>query len=289
MKPQPQEIARSRVIVDKLMSYLALVAVVLALVPLVLIIGDTVIQGAPAMSLSFLTNIPTPEGVPGGGIGPAIQGTFIIVGIGTLIAVPLGVGAGIYFSEWPESRLSFLSSFMNDVLAEFPSMVIGIFVYVVYVIATGHFGAIAAALALAFIMIPIIARATEASLKLVPQTLREASAALGLSRWKTVFHIVMSTGKTGLITGVVLAVARAAGETAPLLVTASWSFHFATGLNEPIASLPYAIYYYAISPYADWQAEAWGAALLLIAALLAVNLSLKLLIGRKFAGVRAEI
>jgi phosphate transport system permease protein len=284
-----QDIARSRVLIDKLMSYLAFVAVVLALIPLVLIIADTVIQGASVISLSFLTNAPTPEGVPGGGIGPSIEGTLIMVGLGTLIAVPIGVGAGIFFSEWPESRLSFLSSFMNDVLAEFPSIVIGIFVYVVYVLATGHFGAIAGALALAFIMIPIVARATEASLKLVPQTLREASAALGLSRWKTVYHVVMSTGKSGLITGIVLAIARAAGETAPLLVTASWSFHFATGPNEPIASLPYAIYYYAISGDPGLEAQAWGAALLLIASLLAINLSLKLLIGRKFAGVRAEI
>jgi phosphate transport system permease protein len=271
------------------MTALTVVAVALALIPLLLIVGVTIVNGAPVMSLSFLTSVPTPVGVPGGGIGPAIQGTFIMIALAILIAVPIGVGAGVFFSEWPETRLSRVSSFMNDVLAEFPSMVIGIFVYVIYVLVTGHFGAIPGALALAFIMVPIIARSTEASLKLVPQTLREASVALGVSRSKTVWHVVISTGRAGLLTGIVLAIARAAGETAPLLVTAAWSFHYATSLTEPIASLPYMIYYYGISVYPAWQADAWGAALLLIAVMLALNLSLKLLIGRRFAGTRAEI
>ena len=246
------------------MTSLILVAVALALIPLILIIGETVVLGAPVMSLSFITNLPTPVGVLGGGVGPAIEGSITMVGIATLISVPLGVGAGIFFSEWPESRLSTISSFMNDVLAEFPSIVIGIFVYILIVLTTKTFSALAGALALSIIMIPIVARTTEESLKLVPRTLREASIALGVSRWRTVLRVVIGTGKVGLATGILLAIARAAGETAPLLLTALGSFFFARGLFEPTAALPLLIYTYGISPYSQWHAAAWGAALLLI-------------------------
>jgi phosphate transport system permease protein len=280
---------RSRRFLDRMMSALVGLAVLLALIPLVLIVADVVIQGAPAMSLSFLTNVPTPVDVPGGGIGPAIQGTAIIVGIATLIAVPIGVGAGIFFSEWPESKLSTLSSFTNDVLAEFPSIVIGIFVYVLVVLATHSFSAIAGAIALSVIMIPIIARTTEESLKIVPNTLREASMALGIPRWKTVTRIVISTGKNGLATGILLAVARAAGETAPLLLTALGSSFFLTGLNQPVAALPLLIFTYATSPYQIWHQQAWGAALILVAFMLVLNLTVKFVIGRKFSEMRAEI
>jgi phosphate transport system permease protein len=280
---------RKRVAIDKIMTVLILLAVALAIVPLVLILGETIIQGAPVLSLSFLTNIPAPPGFAGSGIGPELQGTFVMVGIAALISVPLGVGAGVFFSEWPESRLSFLSSFTNDVLAEFPSMVIGIFVYLIVVLATRSFSAVAGALALSIIMIPIVARTTEESLKIVPQTLREASIALGVSRWKTVTRVVMSTGKTGLATGILLAVARAAGETAPLLLTALGNTFFITSLSQPAGALPLLIYNYGISPYASWHAEAWGAALILVGIMLALNLSVKLLIGRRFGSVRAEI
>ena len=280
---------RRRIIVDKIMTGLIMVAVALAVIPLVLILGETIIQGAPALSFSFLTNIPTPVGVPGGGIGPDLQGTFIMVGIAALISVPVGVGAGVFFSEWPESRLSLLSSFTNDVLAEFPSMVIGIFVYLVIVLATHTFSSIAGAVALSIIMIPIVARTTEESLKIVPQTLREASIALGVSRWKTVIRVVMSTGKTGLATGILLAVARATGETAPLILTALGNSYFITSLSQPTGALPLLIYDYGISPYASWHTAAWGAALILVILMLSLNLSVKLLIGRRFRGVRAEI
>lgn len=280
---------RTRRFLDRMMSALVGLAVVLALVPLVLIVADVVIQGGPAISLSFLTNVPTPVNVPGGGIGPAIEGSFIIVGIAALIAVPVGVGAGIFFSEWPESRLSTLSSFTNDVLAEFPSIVIGIFAYVLVVLTTHSFSAFAGAVALAVIMIPIVARTTEESLKIVPTTLREASMALGIPRWKTVTSIVISTGKSGLATGILLAVARAAGETAPLLLTALGSNFFLTGLNQPVAALPLLIYTYATSPYQVWHQQAWGAALVLVVLMLVLNLAVKLLIGRKFSEIRAEI
>lgn len=281
--------ARRRRFVDRVMTALVVVAVILALVPLILIIGDVVVQGAPVLSLSFLTDLPAPVGVPGGGIANALIGSLVMVGIAALIAVPIGVGAGIFFSEWPESRLSFISSFMNDVLAEFPSIVIGIFVYVVIVLTTRTFSALAGAVALSIIMIPIVARTTEESLKIVPVTLREASMALGISRWKTVIRIVISTGKSGLATGILLAIARAAGETAPLLLTALGSTFFATGLFQPTAALPLLIYTYGISPFAEWHAEAWGAALILVIVMLALNLSVKLVIGRRYSEMRAEI
>lgn len=265
-------------------------AVAIALVPLVLIVADVLVQGGAQMSWAFLTRLPTPVGVSGGGIGNAIEGSAIIVGLATVIAVPIGVGAGIYFSEWPESRLSSLSSFMNDVLAEFPSITLGIFVYIIIVLPTRTFSAVSGGVVLAIIMIPIVARTTEESLKIVPTSLREASMALGIPRWKTVVRIVISTGKTGLATGILLAVARAAGETAPLLFTAFGSnYYFGGNLFSPIAALPLLIYTYGISPFKQWQSAAWGAALVLVAFMLILNLSVKLIIGRKFAGIRAEI
>jgi phosphate transport system permease protein len=277
------EIARRRRVVDKVMTGLVFAAVALAIVPLLLILSDVILRGAPAISLSFLTNLPRPVGVPGGGIANALVGSFIMVGMATLIAVPIGVGAGIFFSEWPESRLSTVSSFANDVLAGFPSIVIGIFVYALVVLSTGTFSAFAGALALSIIMIPIIARTTQESLKIVPITLREASMALGVSRWKTVIRVVISTGKNGLATGILLAVARAAGETAPLILTALGSVYFPQSLFQPTAALPLLIYTYAISPFRDWQAQAWGAALILIIFMLVLNLSVKLFIARKSA------
>jgi phosphate transport system permease protein len=275
-------------IVDKIMSALIIVAVAIAVLALVAILADTVIQGLPVINLDFLKNIPGPVGVPDRGIGPDIVGTFTMVGLATLMSVPIGVGAGVFFSEWPESRLSLISSFTNDVLAEFPSMVIGIFVWVTLVISMKTFSALAGAIALAIIMIPIVARTTEESLKIVPRTLREASIALGVSRWKTVVRIVMSTGKAGLATGILLAVARAAGETAPLLVTAFGNSFYAKSILEPTGAISLFIFDYAISPYKIWHSYAWGAALVLIAFMLALNLTVRLVI-KKNVATRAEI
>ncbi len=284
-----QHVDARRKFTNGAMSALIYLSVSLAIAPLLLILGEVVVKGLPVMSLDFFTKLPTPVGVAGGGIANAILGTFVMVGLGSLISVPIGVGAGIFFSEWPESRLSTISSFMNDVLAEFPSIVVGIFVYVLVVLTTGTFSALAGAIALSIIMIPIVARTTEESLKLVPKSLREASMALGVSRWKTVIRVVISTGKAGLFTGILLAVARAAGETAPLILTALGSTYFATRLLEPTAAMPLLIYAYGISPFADWQAKAWGAALVLVFIMLALNLLVKLTVGRKFANARAEI
>jgi phosphate transport system permease protein len=272
-----------RKVVDKIMSVAVIVAVVLAVIPLVLILGDVFVRGVPAINLAFLTRLPF------GGIANAIVGSFTMVGLATFIAVPIGVGAGIFFSEWSSSKVSTVSGFMNDVLTGFPSMVIGLFVFVIIVATTKEFSAFAGAVALSFVMIPIIARATDESLRLVPMTLREASMALGIARWKTVLRVVISTGKDGLLTGILLAVARATGETAPLLLTAATSDYFASSLFQRTASLTVLIYNYGTSDSASLQAQAWGAALVLILIMLALNLLVKLIVGRKLTERGMEI
>ena len=205
----PPGISSRRKIINKLMTILIVVALVLAAASLLLILADVILLGAPAISIGFLTTLPTGPTFAGGGISNVIIGTFTMLGIGALISVPIGVGAGIFFSEWSSSKLAPISSFMNDVLTGFPSMVIGLFVYIILVLNEKHFSTIAGAVALSFIMIPIVARTTDESLKLVPKNLREASMALGVPRWRTIFKVVVSTGKTGLLTGIVLAIARA--------------------------------------------------------------------------------
>jgi phosphate transport system permease protein len=285
----PTSISLWRKIVDKLMTILVVVAVVLAVIPLIFILGDVFIRGGAAINIGFLTHLPTAPNVAGGGIANALVGSFTMVGLAALISIPIGVGAGIFFSEWSTSQLSTVSSFMNDVLTGFPSMVLGLFIFIVIVLTTKQFSGFAGGVALSLVMIPIIARTTSESLKLVPMTLREASMALGIPRWKTVLRVVISTGKNGLLTGILLAVARATGETAPLLLTAATSEHFATSLFQPTASLTILIYNYGTSPYSSWQAQAWGAALVLILIMLALNLAVKLTIGRNLTGTRMEM
>ena len=271
------------------MTILIIIAVVLAVVPLVLILGDVFVKGAPAINFGFLTHLPTGPTFPDGGIANTIVGSFIMVGLAALISVPIGVGAGIFFSEWSSSKLSTVSGFMNDVLTGFPSMVLGLFVFIILVLSTKHYSAFAGALALSFIMIPIVARTTDESLKLVPTTLREASMALGVPRWRTIFRIVISTGKTGLLTGIVLAISRATGETAPLLFTAATSSYYVTNLfTQPTGSMTVLIYNYATSPYQSWITQAWGAALVLILIMLGLNLFVKLVLGRNLTAARME-
>jgi len=285
----PASVSLQRKIVNKSMTILVLVAVVLAIVPLVLILGDVFIKGAPAINLTFLTAKPTAPNLPGGGIAPAIEGSIVMVGLAALISIPIGVGAGIFFSEWSTSKLSTVSGFLNDVLTGFPTMVLGLFVFILLVLTTKTYSAYAGGFALSLIMIPIIARTTSESLKLVPTTLREASMALGVPRWKTVLRIVLSTGKNGLLTGILLATARASGETAPLLFTAATSTIFIKNLSQPTASLTILIYNYALSSVPNWVTQAWGAALILLLVMLALNLLVKLTIGRNLTRARMEM
>ncbi|MDA4112035.1 MAG: phosphate ABC transporter permease PstA [Thaumarchaeota archaeon] len=274
-----------RKIVNRIAIGAIFAAVVLAIIPLFLILAEVIIKGAPEMNLDFLTKLPTPVNVSGGGVVNAIEGSFVMVGFASLISLPVGIGAGIFLSEWGEMRFASFASFVNDVLAEFPSIVIGIFVYVIIVLTTHTFSALAGGLALSIIMMPIIARTTEESLKLVPRSLREASMALGVSRWRTITRVVLSTGRGGLITGVLLSIARAAGETAPLLLTALGSTLALTSLFQPTAALPLLIYTYGISPFRDWQDKAWGASLVLVLVVLVLNLSVKAVTRAKFITV----
>ncbi len=271
------------------MTILILVAVVLAIVPLVFILGEVLVRGAGVINLGFFIHLPGGPNDKSGGIGPAIAGSFIMVGIAGLFSIPIGIGAGIFFAEWSSSKISTVSGFMNDVLTGFPTMVLGLFVFIIIVLSTHEFSAVAGGFALSLIMIPIIARTTTESLKLVPTTLREASMALGVPRWKTILRIVISTGKTGLLTGIVLAIARATGETAPLLLTAAASTHYITSIvNQPTASLTVLIYNYGTSGFPVWEAQAWGAALVLILVMLGLNLLVKLTIGRNLTEARME-
>jgi phosphate transport system permease protein len=285
----PTHISLWRKIVNKLMTILILVAVALAVIPLALILGDVIIRGVSALSIGFLVHLPTGPNFSGGGISNTIIGTFTMVGLGLLISIPIGVGAGIFFAEYSSNRIAKVAGFMNDVLTGFPTIVIGLFVFIIIVLNTKHYSAFAGGVALSFIMIPIIARTTDESLKLVPDTLREASMALGVTRWRTMFKIVLGTGKTGVLTGIILAISRATGETAPLLFTAAFSTFYATSLfTQPTGSMTVLIFNYGLSPYSTWITQAWGAALVLILIMLGLNIFVKIALGRSISPIRVE-
>lgn len=253
----------------------------IALVPLVSTLRYVIAQGLPALSLEFLTSLPKPVGEPGGGMGNAIVGSFIVVGLAALVGLPVGLGAGIYLAEFGHNRFGGLVRFVADVLMGVPSIVVGIFIYVVVVLAMKGFSALAGGLALAVIMIPVVARTTEEMVKMVPLSLREAGLALGVPYWRVVLDIVLRAARGGIITGVMLATARIAGETAPLLFTAFNSRFWQAGLDKPISTLPVQIFTYAIAPYRDWQAQAWAGALVLVTLVLGLSV-----LARAFAARR---
>ena len=257
-------------------------AVVVAVLPLLLILGTLVAKGAGALNWDFFTKIPaaTP-GETGGGVAHAIVGTLLMVGMAALIALPVGIGAGLYVAEYPDTRLAWTARFLADVLNGAPSIVVGVFAWTFVVANQKHFSAIAGSVALAILMIPMVLRTTEEMIKLVPHALREAALALGYPRWRTSLTIVLRTILPGVVTGCLLAVARAAGETAPLLFTAFGNRTWADGLDQPTASLPVQIYTYAVSPYEAWHAQAWAAALVLVAVVLVLNVAAKGWAGRR--------
>jgi phosphate transport system permease protein len=221
-------------------------------------------RGLGALNLAFFTQLPTPPGIMGGGLANAMVGTLALTAVATLIAVPVGLLAGIYLAEFSDgSKAADYSRFSANVLMGMPSIIVGIFAYTLVVVPLGHFSGYAGALALAVLMLPVITRTTEDMLRLVPSTLREAALALGAPRWKVTLAIVFRAARSGLITGILLAVARVSGETAPLLFTALNSPYWFGSLNEPTPNLTVTIYNYAMSPYPDWQQKAWGASLLI--------------------------
>lgn len=249
----------------------ATLGTLLALTPLALVLYYVAIQGIPALSLAFFTRLPAPVGEPGGGMGNAILGTAILVGLASLVGLPVGILGGIYLAEFGRRRFGAVVRFAADVISGVPSIVVGIFIYALVVVRMGHFSALAGGAALGVMMIPAVMRTTEEVLRLVPMSLREASFALGATNCRTVFRVVLVAARSGVITGVLLAMARVAGETAPLLFTAGNSRYWPGSLNDWIASLPVQIYTYAIAPYDDWHAQAWAGALVLVTMVLVLS------------------
>jgi phosphate transport system permease protein len=259
---------------SNLMMALTLVATVITLLPLFLVLAYLVSKGFMSLNPAFFTHLPKPVGEPGGGMANAIVGTFELIGLAGLLGVPIGIGAGLYLNEYG-GALSTPARFAADVLIGMPSIVVGIFAYAVIVRPMHGFSALAGGFALGIIMIPLVTRTTEEMVRLVPNELREAALALGVTRWRTTVSIVIRTAAAGIATGVILAIARVAGETAPLLFTAFGNRFWARGLREPIASLTVQVYTYAISPFADWQRQAWAGALVLTAIVLALELGVR--------------
>jgi phosphate transport system permease protein len=257
---------------NRIMLVLSGVATGLAITVLVLILGYTLVRGASALNLDFFTQGSRPVGVVGGGMRNEIIGTLILVALGSLFALPVGLLAGIFLAEFAGPRVAASVRFAADILAGVPSIVVGVFAYAIVVRPMLSYSALAGGVALAIIMIPIVARTAEESLRLVPNSMREAALALGITRWRAVLSVIVPGALTGILTGIMLAVARIAGETAPLLFTALSSFWGFRGLLKPIGALPVQIYNYALSPYADWQRQAWAAAFLLMMLVLGISI-----------------
>jgi phosphate transport system permease protein len=268
------------------MECLAAAAAMLTVAPLVLILAFLVIQGASAANLDFFTHLPKPVGEPGGGMANAIVGSLILVGLAACLGLPLGILGGIYLAESRDPRLPTSIRFLADVLNGVPSIVIGIFAYTVIVLPMRRFSALAGGFALAVIMLPIVLRTTEEMVRLVPASLREAALALGIPEWKVLLRIVLPTARAGIITGTMVAVARIAGETAPLVFTAFGNRFWHHGLDQPIAALPLQIFAYAISPYDDWHRQAWAGALVLIVLIFLATLVIRLATRGRYQGVR---
>jgi phosphate transport system permease protein len=262
-KTVPRVNLRRRV-VNGVVTFAAVGAVILVLTPLVAVFGYLVYRGIGSVNWAFLTQTPKPVGEAGGGMANAIAGSAFILLIASVIGVPFGIGAGIYLAEYGQNRFGDVIRFTADVLNGVPSIVIGIVAYGIVVLAQGHFSALAGGVALSLMMIPTISRTTEEMLLLVPNSLREASYGLGISRWRTTLSITLRTATSGVITGVMLAFARVAGETAPLLFTAFGNQYWNFKMEQPTAALPLQIFTYAISPFDEWHRQAWAGALVLI-------------------------
>lgn len=246
------------------MTGLAVLTVILVLAPLFAIFAYLIYRGVGSLNWAFLTQTPKPVGEIGGGMANAIVGSAVILALASLVGVPIGVGAGIYLAEFGRNRFGDVIRFVADVLNGVPSIVMGIVAYAIVVLSQGHFSALAGGVALAIMMIPTITRTTEEMLLLVPQALREAAYGLGIPRWRTTLSITLRTATSGVITGIMLAFARVAGETAPLLFTALGNQFWNVNINQPTAALSLQIYTYALSPYDDWHRQAWAGAFVLI-------------------------
>jgi len=268
----PRRSIRARRALSASMVALTVVAALLATLPLVFILALLLKQGAGALSWSFFSAMPKPVGETGGGMANALAGTLMLLAIASAIGLPVGIGAGMYLAEHRGRPLASLVRFLSDVLNGLPSIVVGIFAWQFLVRPVKHFSALAGGIALAVMMIPLVSRATEEMIRLVPDALREAALALGYTRWRTSLTVVLRTALPGIVTGALVAVARIAGETAPLLFTAFGNQFWSTSLTQPVSALPLQIFTYAISPYDEWHTLAWAGALVLLALVLVISL-----------------
>jgi phosphate transport system permease protein len=266
--------------VNALVTGAAAGAVILVLLPLGAVFGYLVYKGIGSINWAFLTQTPKPVGEAGGGMANAIAGSAFILMIASVIGVPIGIGAGIYLAEYGRNRFGNVIRFTADVLNGVPSIVVGIVAYGIVVLSQGHFSALAGGVALAIMMIPTITRTTEEMLLLVPNTVREAAYGLGVSRWRTTLSITLRTATSGVITGVMLAFARVAGETAPLLFTAFGNQYWNWKMNQPTAALSLQIFTYAISPFDEWHRQAWAGALILIVLIVFAVSAVRIVAGR---------
>jgi phosphate transport system permease protein len=271
---------RGRLRGDRAFVGIVLALSLLAVVPLILILIFIIVRGASSIDWHFLTELPKPMGEAGGGIANSIIGTLLLMVIGSIISVPLGVIAGIFLSESGKSRLGTVARLSIETLMGIPSIVIGIVAYVWVVKPMGHFSAFSGGIALAMIMLPVITLSTEETLRLVPVSLREAALALGVSYPRTILKVILPAGLSGIVTGTLLAVARGAGETAPLLFTSFGSPYMVVNVFKPMGSLPQTIFNYATSPYEEWHSLAWGAAFVLLVIVLVLNIVTKLVTSR---------
>jgi phosphate transport system permease protein len=270
-------VARYRKMKSTAVTVVLVFCAALVIAPLFLVIYFLLVQGWSSIDLNFFTQLPKPTGESGGGMANAIVGTITLLGMAACVGVPLGIFGGIYLAEYGSDRANSWLRFAADVLNGVPSIVWGMVVYLVLVVPFKGFSAYAGGLALGFMMVPLVMRTTEEVLILVPQSYREAAMALGVARWKVITVIVVRTAMKGIATGVIIALARIAGETAPLLFTSLGNNFWNHNLKEPIAALPLQIFYYAISPYDDWHRQAWAGALVLMGLILALNISVRVM------------
>jgi phosphate transport system permease protein len=279
---------RFRLARDYLFIALCLLALATAIVPLVWILWDVVRVGATNLSWSFLTELPTPPTLGGGGWANALVGTGVVVGLAVLMGIPIGVGAGIYMSEYGDNALGRSARFLCEVMAGLPSIVAGIVAYGIIVVTMGRFSAISGGVALALLLIPVVAITTQEALRLVPRAQREASFALGIAEAPTTLRVVLPAAMGNVLTGIMIATARVAGETAPLLFTAFNSQYWMEGIDRPTATIPVNIYAYAISPFPHWHAQAWAGAFVLLAVVLVTNVVARTLWARRARFMRGE-
>ncbi len=271
-----------RALTNRIVLTVSGMAAVFGLFMLTWILGDVAIRGISAINWNFFTELPVPPGMKGGGLANDIVGTLLMTVVATLISVPFGVLAGTWLSEFGrESKTGQLIRYFSDILVSAPSIVIGVFVYLIMVKPMGHFSGWAGAVSLAIIMLPVVSRTTEEMLKLVPHELREAALALGAPYWKIMPQVIYRAAAAGMMTGIMLAVARVAGETAPLLFTALNSPYMLNSMNEPMGNLTVTLFNYAMSPYDDWQKLAWGAAFLITMAVLVTTIFTRLMLHKR--------